>query len=250
MFRDKRVSIVWCGALAILLGVSIQWPVQALHEPTVVSLGISAKGPSASLIPLIEKRLSDSRRFRVHKRVTPPSQPFPWPETAYREWRKQTQASAALLGETAIKGNRIELTCRLVDLRRGFESKELVLGGDRSALNSIAEQTVRFLRVNYPLQAQITTVRGKHFVLDVGSEDGVVAGDRFILWRLPESSVDQVAVFEITSASAWYSEAILTEFHAERMQGMSDAADLRNWKGKLIEDVSSILLGRLESGGT
>jgi len=239
--RRRSLSLAWKIVLFSLVTASFAPSAQALHEPTMVTLGIGAKGQAASLIPLLEKRLQESRRFRVLKRISPPRQPFPWPEKDYKAWRSQTRASAALLGEASVVGNRIELTCRLIDLRKGFESKELLLSGDRRSLTDIADQAVRFLRVNYPMQAQITAAQEQRYVLDVGREDGVSEGDRFILWRLPETTRDQIAVFEIRKTDAWFSEAILLSFNEERMRSV----DLQNWKGTLIEDVSSILLGHL-----
>ncbi|HBN08952.1 MAG TPA: hypothetical protein DD435_09980 [Cyanobacteria bacterium UBA8530] len=216
-------------SLSFLIFVS---PAEAGHEPVGISLGLVPKSAAAPLVTQIEKSLASSKYFLLRKAVTVPGGNNPWPDNQWKIWRGQTDARVALVGTVKKTGEGTEISCRAIDLKGGFESKQVSSSG--SDLESIAREIVRFLHSRYPLRAVLSSLKDDLFLLDVGLQDGVKEGNTFVYWRYPESFKERLAEFQVTKANQLCSEAKL-------LKGATKLLQLRTSALLVTEDPSEIL---------
>ncbi|HEY9765009.1 MAG TPA: hypothetical protein V6C82_01535 [Chroococcales cyanobacterium] len=221
--------------LGVLTAVSCLFfasPAEAGHEPVGISLGLVPKSAAAPLVSQIEKSLVLSKYFLLRKAVTLPGGNNSWPDNQWKVWRGQTDARVALVGTVKKTGEGTEISCRAIDLKGGFESKQVSSSG--SDLESISREIVRFLHSRYPLRAVVSSLKNDLFLLDVGLQDGVQEGNTFVFWRHPDSCQERLAEFQVTKANQLCSEAKL-------LKGANKFLQLRASPLLVTEDPSDIL---------
>ncbi|MBM3274098.1 MAG: hypothetical protein FJZ00_03015 [Candidatus Sericytochromatia bacterium] len=96
----------------------------------------------------------------------------------------------------------------------------------------LAAQTMKYLRVAYPLQGNVTAVRDGTIYLDLGKKDGVDRGSYFVIRRRGNAQREKVGTVLITSSSDWYAVGEVNEQVLGKRVQAGDAA---------VEDASAIL---------
>lgn len=124
----------------------------------------------------------------------------------------------------------LDVSARALDLDMGDFTPLMSLSG--RDLAELAAQTVKFLRVQYPLQGRVTAVRDGTVYLDLGHKDGVDRGTYFVVKRTAGAYSEKVGTVVVTSSSDWYAVAEVDEQVLGRTVKAGDVA---------IEDTSAIL---------
>ncbi len=124
----------------------------------------------------------------------------------------------------------VDVAARALDLDMGDYTALMTVSG--RDLTDLAAQTVKFLRVQYPLRGRVTAVRDGTVYLDMGHLDGVDRGTYFVVRRTAGAFSEKVATVLVTSSSDWYAVAEVDEQVLGRQVKPGDVA---------VEDTSAIL---------
>lgn len=124
----------------------------------------------------------------------------------------------------------LDISARALDLDMGDFTPMMTLTG--RDLIDLAAQTVKYLRVQYPLRGRVTAVRDGTVYLDLGHKDGVDRGTYFVVRRTAGAYSEKVGTVVVTSSSDWYAVAEVDEYVLGKAVKAGDVA---------IEDTSAIL---------
>ncbi|MBM3267859.1 MAG: hypothetical protein FJZ01_09445 [Candidatus Sericytochromatia bacterium] len=131
---------------------------------------------------------------------------------------------------TMVATTSLDVSARAFDLDMGDFSQLMTLTSRDPA--ELAAQTLKYLRVAYPLQGQVTAVRDGTVYLDLGRKNGVDRGSYFVIRRKAGAYSEKVATVLVTSSSDWYAVAEVDEQILGKRVLTGDAA---------VEDTSAIL---------